>query len=194
MLLANPQETIATQADTLEVTITAIVENRLEAPMPDDTVVFWTATVGELSEKVTSTTDGYSEVTLVFPAGFSGRSVVTAMSGDARSSIVVSVERSETSLIIVGDADIDAFGTTQLTAIAHTYGQPDVGIAVAFTIVSNSEYATLSASSAITDVNGEATVTLEGQNSSGDPQIVVEVEATTNDGRSATFNVFVDEI
>ena len=189
MLLASPQETVATQADDVIVTITALVQNRLEEPMPDDTVIFWTATVGELSENASTTTNGYSEVTLTFPSGFSGYSVVSAMSGDARSSITVYAELSDTFLILQASPDIEADGKTKVKATATTYGQPDVGIAVTFSITSGEDYATLSASSAMTDANGQAAVTLEGQNPSSDE--IVVIEATTNDGRTATFNVLV---
>lgn len=172
-------------------TIIAHVENDLGQPMPDGTAVTWTTTVGSLSDSTTTASNGQSETVLTFPPQYSGCGTVTAISGDATAFIQVCTELADTSLTLTAGAiEVDAQGSTTLTATVKSYGTPDDGILVHFSIVSGSAYATLSASGAITDGSGNASVTFEGQNTTANNE-PVEVKATTNDGRSATITILV---
>lgn len=194
-LTANPSETITTLEDAeATVQITAIVENNIGQPMPDGTVVYWTATNGTLDSVTTTTTNGASSVTLTFPKAFTGSSVVTATAGDATDSItinVVSITPTGTpskGLVVSADQTIIPHqGTTTITAFVSTDGEPDANVQVNF---SASGAGILKESAAITDENGNASVILIGNNTTTTDQTAT-VNATTEDGRSGSVSVIV---
>ncbi len=154
--------------DQAVVTILAIIESTIGQPMPQNTPVIWTATIGALTSQTgsfnsssgngyTTETDehGQTGVKLQFPEGYSGCSWVTAHSGDASVSIQVCTEQQTIML------------TTTNDEIAWT-----------------NDKATIS--------NGQASVQIEGQNTSGSNQMVT-VTAATADGRSGELDILVQE-
>lgn len=194
-LTATPSKTITALAGAQATAqINAIVENNIGQPMPDGTVVYWTATNGTLSSVTTTTSSGASAVTLTFPLDFSGNSVVTATAGDATGSITINVisvtptgTPSKGLAVSANQTTIAHRGTTKITAFVSTDGEPDANIQVNF---SASGAGILQESSAITDKNGNASVTLIGNNtSSGDQTATVNV--TTADGRTGSVSVIV---
>ena len=200
-LTANPSETITALADAqATVQITAIVENNIGQPMPDGTVVYWTATNGALDSVTTTTTNGASTVTLTFPKDFTGSSVVTAVAGDATASItinVVSVTPTPTVtstptpltgfVVSAAQTTIAHQGKTTITAYVTTNGEPEPNVQVNFSV---SGAGIIQESAAITDETGKATITLIGNNTSTNDQTAT-VTATTADGRSGSVAVIV---
>lgn len=200
-LTANPSKTITALSDAQATAqITAIVENNIGQPMPDGTVVYWTATNGSLDSVTTTTSNGASTVTLTFPQDFTGRSVVTATAGDATDSItihVVSVTPTPTVtstptpttgfVVSAAQTTIAHQGTTTITAYVTKNGQPEVDVQVNFSV---SGAGILQESAAITDSTGKAAVVLIGNNSSTNDQTAT-VTATTADGRTGTVSVIV---
>ena len=200
-LTANPSSTItAVGEEQATAQITAIVENNIGQPMPDGTVVYWTATVGELDSVTTTTSNGASTVTLTFPGSFTGSSVITATAGDATASITINVVNvtptptitttpTPTTGFVVSAAQttIAHHGTTTITAYVTRDGEPESGVQVNFSV---SGAGILQKSAAITGADGKASVVLTGNNISTSDQTAT-VTATTADGRSGTVSVIV---
>lgn len=207
-LTANPSETITALADAQATAqITAIVENNIGQPMPDGTVVYWTATNGTLDSVTTTTTNGASTVTLTFPQDFTGRSVVTATAGDAAGSITIHVVSvtptptitptttptttptpSKAFIVSAENATIVHRGKTNINATVLTNGQPDQNVQVTFTVSGSG--GVLSSSAATTNENGVATVVFTGNNTSAS-DITVTITASTSDGRTGSTTVIV---
>lgn len=174
--------TNATEVATFQ--ISALVENDFGQPMPDGTRVIWMASIGTLSATSSTTTDGETNVTLTFPAGYEGCSWVTARSGDAEASERVCAEvvpplPNKVLILTAEDTSIGLTGSTTITATVLTNDEPEVGIQVSFEFSSTTSCATLNASSAVTDSSGKASVILNAQ---GCADMVV-IEASTSDGR-----------
>jgi len=192
-LLASPSETITVATgEQATAKITALVENNIGQPMPDGTVVYWSATIGDLDSTTTTTSNGSSTVTLTFPESYDGCSEVTARSGDAEATVKICVT-SVNRIFIVNATNTTIYFTTsspkqtQITALATTNGEPDVNLQVSFSV---SGPGVLSASASVTDSSGQATVTLTATDPGSDPQTAT-VTATTADGRSGTISVMV---
>ncbi|GAK57689.1 hypothetical protein U27_04656 [Candidatus Vecturithrix granuli] len=202
-LTANPSSTItAVGEEQAIVKITAIVENNIGQPMPDGTVVYWTATVGSLDSVTTTTSNGASTVTLTFPKAFTGSSVVTAIAGDATDSITINVVNVTPTptvtatptpalglVVSASNTTIQHGESTTITAYAYRDGQPEAGVQVNFRV---SGAGVLQQSAGITDAAGIVTVTLVGQNTSTSSDQTATVTATTNDNRSGTISVIVE--
>ena len=207
-LTANPSETITALADAqATVQITAIVENNIGQPMPDGTVVYWTATNGTLDSVTTTTTNGASTVTLTFTKDFTGSSVVTAIAGDATGSITINVVSvtptatitptttptttptpSKAFIVSAENTSISHGGTTNINATVLTNGQPDQNIQVTFTVSGGG--GVLSANAATTNASGVATVVFTGNNTSAS-DITATITASTFDGRTGSTTVIV---
>lgn len=207
-LTANPSETITALSDAQATAqITAIVENNIGQPMPDGTVVYWTATNGTLDSVTTTTSNGASTVTLTFTQDFTGRSVVTAVAGDATGSITIEVVSvtptptitptttptttptpSRAFIVSAENTTIAHRGQTNINATVLTNGQPDKNVQVTFTVSGGG--GVLSANAATTNDNGVATVVFTGNNTSAS-DITATITASTSDGRTGSTTVIV---
>ncbi len=190
--LSVPSGTVMTVGNnTAEAVIIARVESELGQAVTDDTTVVWTTSCGSLDETATTTTQGSTSVTLTFPDNYVGCCTVTGIAGESSDWEQVCVDRRAESFILSAeDDDIDAYETMKLTAIIAGSEDPQAGRLVTFVITDGGEYATVNPSSAVTDSSGRASVNFEGQNNETDPQMVT-VEATLDDGRTATITIRV---
>lgn len=195
-LSASPSGHITvTNTEQATVKITAVVKNGIGQPMPDGTVIYWSASQGTLDSVTSTSANGASTVTLTFRAGFNGCSDITARSGDAEETIWVCVSSvaatptpSRTFIVSSQYSTLSAAQTqTTISATAKTNGTPDVGLQVNFTV---SGPGTLNASAATTDSSGTATVTLTRITVTSTQ--TVTVTATSADGRSGTVQVIVN--
>lgn len=209
-LLASPSATlVVARTEQATVRITALIENNIGQPMPDGTAVYWSSTHGTLDSVSTTSSNGSTSVTLTFPAEYSGCSRVTARSGDVSATIRLCVSRrdatptpaltstpgptptpsrtfivtSQYSTLVISSGPTQ----TEISAAATTNGTPDVGIQVNFSV---SGPGILSASAALTNGAGIATVTLIANTGVTSVQTVT-VTATTTGGRSGIIQVIV---
>jgi hypothetical protein len=179
------------EASTLD--IVALIENTIGQPMPDGTPVYWTVK-GHDSTTATSS-NGSSTYTWNIDKIFDGCTYITAQSGDASDTVRMCVARVKVTptpskvFVVTTNKTVIAWNeTATITATAKTDGTPDEGLQVQFTI---NGPGTLNASADETDSSGIATVTLTGNNTSGNQQTIT-VTATTSDGRSGSVQIIIN--
>jgi adhesin/invasin len=123
------------------------------------TLISFTTTIGSIQPQEARTHDGQVSVSLV-TGNESGTATITAYSGGASSSVQLKVGTAAATTITVSATPASlgpAGGTTQVIAlVTDTGGGPIAGVPVTFT----TDKGTLSPSTATTDANGNATVTL----------------------------------
>ncbi len=203
-LTASPSGTLVVTGNETQATtkITAQVNNSIGQPMPDGTVVHWSATVGTLDAATQTASNGAATVSLTFPTSYSGCSTVSAESGDVSNLITVCVSRrdptptptvtptpSKELILSVGQSAIIAKGTTDVLALVTTNGTPEEGVLVTF---SASGGGALNPNAALTNSNGFAKVTFTGNNSSTS-DITAMITARTGDGRTGNVTVIVSK-
>ncbi len=200
-LTANPSSTVtAVGEEQATIKITATLFNMIGEPMPDGTVVYWSATIGTLDSATQTTTNGAATASLTFSKTDSGCSAVTATSGSLENSISVCVTRADAtatptitptpskSFIISADkSSIQHQETATITAYVSDNGKAQVGAQVKFTVSSGG---TLNQSAAVTDENGYAHVTFTGYNT-GASDITATINGSTDDGRTGSVSIVV---
>lgn len=200
-LTANPSSTVtAVGEEQAVIKITATLFNMIGEPMPDGTVVYWSATTGTLDAATQTTTNGAATVSLTFSKTDKGCSTVTATSGSLENSISVCVTRADAtatptitptpskSFIISADkSSIQHQETATITAYVSDNGKAQVGAQVKFTVSSGG---TLNQSAAVTDENGYAHVTFTGYNT-GASDITATINGSTDDGRTGSVSIVV---
>ena len=200
-LTANPSSTVtAVGEEQATIKITATLFNMIGEPMPDGTVVYWSATIGTLDSATQTTTNGAATASLTFSKTDKGCSAVTATSGSLENSISVCVTRADAtatptitptpskSFIISADkSSIQHQETATITAYVSDNGKAQVGAQVKFTVSSGG---TLNQSAAVTDENGYAHVTFTGYNT-GASDITATINGSTDDGRTGSVSIVV---
>lgn len=193
-------ESQAAPGEQSTVRIIASIEDALGQPMPDGTVVAWLSSVGTLEAATSITDHGVASILLTFPSNFNSCSRVTAICGKVEGSVhACSWTTPSTIVIWTSHTDIAWDGTTSVTAKLTTDGKPDIGYQVDFTLTSViSEFAdaddfivnVFPALSVVTDGDGNATIYLEVENTTGEAAYIT-VKADAEDERSATLEILV---
>ncbi len=208
-LTASPSEDLTTIGEEQgTISITALVENSIGQPMPDGTPVYWSTTKGTITPTTGTVSNGSSDASITFSQRFDGCSDVTARSGDASDRIKLCVNNVEATpttaptvtpiatatpskifIVSASPITISHNGKSDIRAFASTNGTPDRNLQVNFNA---SGAGILNASANATDASGNATVTLNGNNSAGTTAQTVIVTATAADGRTGTVTVIVN--
>lgn len=200
LLTANPATINGITGGTS--TITALAVDNNNDPLPGLSILFAT-NLGTLSSTTAVTgADGKATVTLTIPAGTpAGTATVAALPPNSTTATEVNIA------ILSGTAP--PVNTLTLTAIpaslptTGTIGPPRILpvelTAVAFdvdnrpvegaTIVFNTTSGTLLDVSAVTDVNGEATVGLDVERNTTGSAITITVTATAENGKTASATI-----
>lgn len=151
-------------------------------PVQNGTVISFTTTIGSIQPQEARTHDGQVSVTLT-TGSQSGTATITAYSGGASTSVKLAVGTAAVSNIIVSATPASlstSGGTAQVTAqVTDDGGSGIAGVPVVFT----TDQGTLSAASATSDGNGNATVSLN-------TTVTAKVTATVG-AKTATVTVNV---
>jgi hypothetical protein len=189
-LLANPSDNITVfTGEQATAKITAIVKNSIGQPMPDGTVVYWTATAGALDSTSTTASNGSATVTLTFPKSYNGCSWITAKSGDAQATIEICVTtQSKPFSVETNNATVSHFPPNNKATITVIASTADEGLQVTFTVVGGGS---LNRSGGTIDATGKLTATFTGFNPTAATTVSATITATTADGRSGSVTIYV---
>ncbi len=177
-------------SDTL--TVRATVTDLNGAAMSGVTVNF-TSSNGAITASSSTNSSGIAVATLTAPAN-TGSSLITAETGGVQSSTTVSfISGAISSLTVTSSPNsLDVSGTSTITATVTDGANPVVNETITFAISTNNSGGSLSAVSATTDVNGQATITYTGGSVVGSDTITAK--SSTISSVSGTTSIQVGSV